>query len=377
MVASSTLGLLRLLAAVAAGWLVAWCSIATAQEPLEIQASGVSAVRGDVGQARDEALRDALRRAVEQVVGVVVEGRTLMIDLAVVEDRVEGRSEGFVRSYDVVDERRDGDLYRVEVRALVSRELVEDDLEGFGAILRTALGNPRVVVLPERGLPQRALEDITNYLVARSFFVVDPRQANADRGLPPASEVDALTTLARSLDVEVIVDVGVTSVSEVVRETERNTFHRGEATASLRAVLASTAQVAAAVSESAVVIETSAERAVDRAVRDATHAALDEFVLSVAQALNTSVNDEGTLASIRVSVTGLPGFDSYQAIVSALRTIRGVSDVQARRFENGEGSFDVQGTATAMELAFAVGSDTTLDLDVVAFDDRSIELRRR
>jgi len=359
------------------GLFVTCSPTARAQDVLEVQASGVGAIRDDAGQARDEALRDALRRAVEEAVGVVIEGRTVMVDFAVVEDRVRGRSEGFVRSYDVVDEGRDGDLYRVEVLARVSRELVEDDLEGFGAILRTALGNPRLVILPEASLPPPVLDEITTYFVTRSFFVVDPRQALVDRASDVRGSPDALAELARSLEAELVVDVNLTTTSSLARETDQNTFHRGEATVSLRAVLATTAQIVAAVSEEAAVVATSQRGALDGAVGEATRGALSQFVLGVVGALNTSARDEGTLVSIRVSVADLPGFAEYQTVATFLQSLRGVSDVQARRFEAGTGTFDVQGMATAMDLAFAVGDEPSLALEVVSFDDRSIELRRR
>ena len=74
-----------------------------------VTVDGVGAVLRDVGAARDEAIRDGLRLAVEQALGTSVVGRTLMVDFQVVEDRVIGRAEGFVRSYRVVREQREGD----------------------------------------------------------------------------------------------------------------------------------------------------------------------------------------------------------------------------------------------------------------------------
>jgi hypothetical protein len=368
----------RVLVQVAVVWaFMAAAAQGRAQEIVEVRADGVAAIRDDVGLARDQALRDALRRAVEEAVGVVVEGRTLMVDLAVVEDRVRGRSEGFVRSYDVVNEERDGDLYRLTVLARVSRELVEEDLEGFGAILRSALGNPRIVVLPEADVPVRVVDDITTYFVARSFFVLDPRQALVDRASDLRASPATLAELARSLEAELVVDVNQTSTSSVVRETDANTFYRGEATVSLRGVLATTAQVVAAASEGAVFVATSEQAALDGAILEATRATLSQFALAVVAALNTSARDEGTLVSIRLSVAGLPGFSAYQDVASFLRSVRGVADVQARRFEAGAGTYDVQGTASAMDVAFALAEQASLPLEVVSFDDRSVALQWR
>jgi len=73
------------------------------------------------GLSPDEALDDALRNAVRQVVGVYVDAETLIQNDRLVSDKVLTYSDGFVSSYRVLEENRYGRLYRRKIVAVVER----------------------------------------------------------------------------------------------------------------------------------------------------------------------------------------------------------------------------------------------------------------
>ncbi len=96
--------------------------------------------------ARDAALRDALRKAVEQGVGTMVSSETRVQNFQLLSDRIYSVAEGYVSSYRVIAERPDGELYRVTIRARVKTDKLENDLPAIG-ILIAEQGRPRVAVL--------------------------------------------------------------------------------------------------------------------------------------------------------------------------------------------------------------------------------------
>ncbi|MBK8013615.1 MAG: hypothetical protein IPK13_19965 [Deltaproteobacteria bacterium] len=72
-----------------------WWSVAgraALAETTTVEVEGVAAiVKDDVAVARDRALDDARRKAVEQVVGTVVSSETLSENFQIVEDRIFAR----------------------------------------------------------------------------------------------------------------------------------------------------------------------------------------------------------------------------------------------------------------------------------------------
>jgi len=351
----------------------------TAEDATFVVARGVAAVGADVGLARDQALRDALRRSVEIAVGVVVEGRTLMVDLQVIEDHVVGRSLGFVRSYEVVWEGRDGELYIVDVRAEIARALLEDDLEGFGALLRTTLGNPRVLVLPigESRLRHTIVDELATYLIQRSFHIVGAEQAVAEAHDGVGGDDARIAEFARLVDAEIVVEPHAAIRSSAVYSTTTNQFHTATAEVSLRAVLAGTSQMIAVATATADATSSRLELAERHAVEEALETVLPDFLRAVVTSLNTQASDRGTFVSIRVVIHDLPSFDAYRTMTTYLSTVRGVSHVQARRFEDSQGTYDVQGHATAIDVGAALEALEYPVLTVIGVGERSIEVRSR
>ena len=103
--------------------LVAMADIAAASEVKKVRATGQAVIyQNDLAAARDKALDDARRKAVEQAVGAMISSATVTENFELLEDKIFSQSAGYVRSYVVVDESRDGDgIYSVtidcEVRA--------------------------------------------------------------------------------------------------------------------------------------------------------------------------------------------------------------------------------------------------------------------
>jgi len=94
-----------------------------------VMVSGIAPIIGrDISQARDEAIADALSRAVEQVVGIIVDSRTVTQNELLLESSLYTQAKGFVKNYEVIDQGEDKGLYTVKVKAVVSDDLLEDEL---------------------------------------------------------------------------------------------------------------------------------------------------------------------------------------------------------------------------------------------------------
>ena len=147
--------------------LLLWSQVAAAQ---------VVVTEGE-GTDRQSALRDAARNAVEQVVGTMVDARTLVKDAAVQLDTVYARSWGFVRDVQVLEERRYGDTVRVKARMDVDTDSDAPLLDDLRMVMD--LNDPRIAVIVNRadgsGRDASSEAALDQKLVALGFHhVVDP-----------------------------------------------------------------------------------------------------------------------------------------------------------------------------------------------------------
>jgi len=136
----------------------------------EVMVEGVSSIEGgrkDI--ARDHAIKDALRKAVEQAVGTFISSETVVENYEVLSDRIYSKAEGYVAEYKVLREKKEGDLYRVLISAKVKMGDIKDDLKAIG-ILVEYLGRPRIAVLLEDEDIRGTIED---QFVSLGFPIVD------------------------------------------------------------------------------------------------------------------------------------------------------------------------------------------------------------
>ena len=130
-------------------------SFAPAAQAIEVEATGVAAIfSGNVAGARNQAIANAQRNAVEQGVGALVDSRTVSENFQIIKDEVLTSSQGFVTGYKILSEgkTRDGNSFEVKIRATVSKELLEDRLSAL-RILHKQMGNKRVMVIYQSDNP--------------------------------------------------------------------------------------------------------------------------------------------------------------------------------------------------------------------------------
>jgi hypothetical protein len=111
------------------------------------EAQGQAAVlSGDKPAAREKAIADALRHAVEMAVGTKVTSSSEVQDFQSKMDRVLTHSSGYVKKYEIIKEGMDGDVVQITIRAQISTAALDKDLEAMG-MLMARKGMPRTMVL--------------------------------------------------------------------------------------------------------------------------------------------------------------------------------------------------------------------------------------
>ncbi|HSA77448.1 MAG TPA: flagellar assembly protein T N-terminal domain-containing protein, partial [Nitrospirota bacterium] len=120
---------------------------ASAQETRTVSAEGVATIQqGAVDMARDAALEDAQKRAVEQAIGIMIDSQTQVENYQLISDKILSQTKGYISRYNVTGETQEGPLLRVRITADVSLGKLNDDLSTIG-ILLGQLHKPRTMIM--------------------------------------------------------------------------------------------------------------------------------------------------------------------------------------------------------------------------------------
>lgn len=103
-----------------------------------------------VGVDRDSAVRDAMRNAVERVVGTYVDSRTLVSEAVVSLDEIYTKSQGYVRDVEVLDEVGNGNAYRLTAKVDVDTNPDAALMSRLNMIMM--LNAPRIAVIVKKNV---------------------------------------------------------------------------------------------------------------------------------------------------------------------------------------------------------------------------------
>ncbi len=111
---------------------------------IEITTTGMGAIiHNDLKTARDSAIKDAQRQAVEQGVGVAILGETYVKNAIPISSKILTSTQGIVKNFEVIKESHDKNFYYVTIKAVVLKAIVKKTISD---ILKS-IGEPVVLLL--------------------------------------------------------------------------------------------------------------------------------------------------------------------------------------------------------------------------------------
>jgi hypothetical protein len=97
------------------------------------------------GETKDEAVKKAMRSAVEQGVGVLVDSETLVENNELINDKIYTEVKGYVVSSKILEESEESGLHTVKIEAVVSLAELRKSIKGLRIVL-DEMENPRFAV---------------------------------------------------------------------------------------------------------------------------------------------------------------------------------------------------------------------------------------
>jgi hypothetical protein len=326
------------------------CISQAGEDSSVITVKGTATVRGeDTARARDQAIEDAMRKAVEQGVGTYIDSETEVTGLDITLDRVYSKAEGYIREFEIESEGEQDGMYVVSANAVVlARNAVQDVLSDMGTLcfLNKKWHNPRVMVIVEESILNKnstepsAEMQIVKTLREKCFSnLVDSsalREINEKESARMAIGGDAESARMMGLQYgsEFMV-VGKSNVDSCAKDVNPYGEKGDEGLVSCQAgvivkvIQSTTGRILADDEKMSSAVGISEMVASRKAIRDAASKLAAELIRTIVSA------PESEKTNIQIRITGAD-FQDLMAFEKGLKEIRGVRDVFRRSFDDGK-----------------------------------------
>jgi hypothetical protein len=358
-------------------------------------AEGVGVIKsGNKAMARDQAIRDGLRIAVEQAVGTLVASETLVQNYEVLRDQIYSKTQGYVKDYTIIDEKEEGTLYRVTLKAQVASGNLENDLMALGLLMQRK-EMPRIMLMvAEQNVgmhyysfwwgiqSEHASLAITESILLeqlgqKGFVVVDPAVKAGSIEISQPYRVASLSN-------EAIISVGKLYEAEVViygkalakltGSVMNSSMMSAMADVSLRAVNTDNARVIASATNHAAAVHPSKVTAGTNALKTAAESITASLVEQIADRWSQDVSSGGL---IQLEIAGVGSYSQLVVFKDNVTQIRGVTGLYQRSYQAGVATLDLKATKGAQTLADEiVGIDYgDFTVDVTGVTQNRIQLK--
>lgn len=314
-----------------------------------IVADGMAVMVGDnIPGARDKALDDALRKAVEQVVGTLVSSDTMSENYRVIHDKILAQTTGYVEKYNVLNETREGEIYRVKIQAEVGKDNLMNDLRALG-LLHVLKEKPKVMVIIDEKVGglygttgweevSQAESTIIEKLLNAGFNVVDPQTVRAnitrDKALRMLEgDPSAAATAGLQHGAQVVI-TGKAFSKNAGGKLYGTQMQSVQATIQARVIRTDDSKVIASRSETGRKAHIDELQGGALAIKEASEKLSDTLIADILSQWKKEVY--GRSQEIQLSITGLVSYSYLSAIKNFLeKGMQGIKAVHQRSYTGG------------------------------------------
>jgi hypothetical protein len=352
--------------------LLCLCTLYTyGQDAQTVTATGFGAIlAGDMVKATEDGTNDALRKAVEQVVGTIIDSKTITENFMVLEDKIYTRTTGYVQSYEVLstNKRIDNSL-EVTVKAVVKTSDLKNDLSGIITTLRRE-GMPRTMVLiKEENYGQNTWQYTTdmnsaetalmNTMMGYGFPFVDAStaKANIEKDALQAAlggDANAAAAIAKRNGAEILIVGNAKTTITQLPMMKSSGMKTCSANMNLRVIRADDAMIIATSSSRGVAAHIDELTGSGLAMEKASQQAGTDLKDKIIEQFRTNQFEQ---RQIQFQVLNITSFDQLNTIKNSLPFyVRGVKSIYQRSFESGSALFDIEITQKAESVASEISA---------------------
>ena len=338
-----------------------------------------------VGSTESEAKSDALRMAIEQASGMMIDSQTWVDKAVVIEDKITSRSRGYITNYKVVNSANDDGNWKVTMNVDVvddpnSVKGLMDALAREGLIQEVAL-NPRIaVVIPEMHLNYRVPNPTGETALIKKFIesgfnnMVDISDTRTKLNNPMLMNQDELASLANSLRADILIvgeafSESAGDVGKFLPGQQRTGIQSCRARVEAKMYYARTGQIIAADGKAGSGADTSQAIAGKKALANAGDALGEYFVTKFMEAIGRGNTSMEVIANVS-------SYQDANKITAALGQVNGVKDLQLRNYADGKAIFSMVYTGSPESLfnQLQKNSECTVEMSSTAYKSLTVNV---
>jgi hypothetical protein len=347
------------------GWMIVAATVVQAQN--RVVAEGMAGINNNrVDIARDKAIDNAQRNAVERVVGVMISSSTEVENFQVKMDRILSESKGFINHYKIISERREGDTYEVSIEADVGMGKLKDRLSALNLIMARK-SKPRLMILFSGRAQKDAVAEsaMARHFMSQGFKLVDANTFKKSlerenlRDLTVNQQAAASFGHRYGAEILIVGDVETSSSSSKFGEIEMTT----------NKVIVSTKVINVDTGE---VLATDSETRSAPGIRDDIKQITVEASNTLAKKMTDEIMDRWSSELTNTVTVKLvvSGFEAYQDLLQfkdqLSNEIKGFKELYQRAFANGQVELDLEIRGNTQGVAD--------DLIAMKFNDRKLKI---
>jgi hypothetical protein len=364
------------------------------REPAEtitsITSEGAGAIiKGDLAIAKDNAINDALRKAVEQAVGTLVQSQTLVDKYQLISDEIYTKSQGYIKKYVILSESPDINqgIYKVTIKADVSIGDIKNDLNAIGLLLERK-NKPRMMVIMDEkigsaesgfsaGLSESEIAIIQKF-TEKGFNFVD--QATVKKNIERNKALQAIAGdnssaaaigLEYGAEVVIIGNAAAKIAGKGIQGTELKSIH---ASLTARAVKTDTGEILATASEKGVIAHLDETAGGSFAIKKAGEKIASSLINQIIDKWSGEIGGQST---VQLIITGI-NFVNLNKFKSVIQTqVRGVQKLHQRSFAAGVAVIDVETRTSAQAMAeeLAMKNFEIFKVEIIGLSANKIDIK--
>jgi len=353
--------------------------------------TGMADIRsaGDA-EAYDRAMEDAKRKAVEEVIGTFVDSQTVTENGSLLQDKVFGRSAGYLSRIEPLKKWKEDGLVYQQVRFTVKIGQLKDDVLALD-LAQQRMNMPRVIFYiyesangkNDTGTSGTVYNELVKKFQEKRFVIVNRQASGLDAeenalvsGMDDSQKASGLAVkIGAKNNAEIVVTGKATAVDNgaIVLNGTTMDMHSYQANVKLQVINVADGRILAIATKEGAAGHINAENGCVQAFKKITPPAADELIAKTVETWEDILNNGNLLT---LDVQGLTLTDSFKFQKALQQYFREVKEVFPKKTENGVSQFMVRYLGNARDFAMALSTVVFgYKVDVLAIDSTTLKIK--
>lgn len=319
--------------------------------------------------ARDIALDDAMRNALQEGVGVYLESETLVENYTLVEDRILTKAQGFARVIDIISEGTEADgLFHLKANIAVSEAALEADLK---AIIQ-ANGDPRIMIAAKEQVPNQSMIPFTVTKIRSELLKLGFSLVETGNTIPDFGDIEAVSrqALAMGADLALLIDIQASENENAPAVVRNAGFESVFSNLSINVAEMYGSRIL--YSDTFSPVTGTAASTADEATRKGIESLIPAVNASLIPELSRWIQGAGQADKLYLlSLSNVASYSQIGQLLDALNAHEGVLQVNMRNFAGGQAEVELEYQGTRAGLLALLDAQ---GLDITGVQDRAISL---